>query len=567
MAKKPANLIYGVNDKPPLGIAIMLSLQHVFALSSGWIYIVVIVSAMGGSNEESKSLIQMSMIASGVATILQASVMGPVGSGYLCPINPTATYIGASILAGKAGGVGLIYGMTLIAGLFQVLLSRLLQRLRALFPPEVVGLVVAMVGIELVGKATTRFLGFAGSRLDGKAALLAVVTLAAMIGPSVWSKGKLRLYPLVLGLATGYVGAFALGLLTWEKLAEALDVPWMSVPGRAAIGWSFSFAMLVPFLVASLASVLKIVGDLTLCQKINDADWKRTDMKTVSGGVLAGSIGTVAGGLLGGVGQSTNSGSVGLSIATKATSRSVAWPCGLMLIVLAFFPKLAAVFATMPLPVMGAFLVYVACFIILGGIQVITSRMLDARKIFVVGIPLIFGLSVQMVPGLYAGVPTVLDSMFASSLSLGTILVVALNVTMRIGISSRQRLELKPGPDHTEILFGFMEQQGGAWGARREVVHSAMSAMNEFMEAAPELRLEDETVRMEVSFDEFNLDVQIEYRGALMEFPDERPTKAELKSDDRATIKLSGYMIRNYCDGLKTSRDGRTSRILLHFDH
>ena len=59
----------------------------------------------------------------------------------------------------------------------------------------------------------------------------------------------------------------------------------------------------------------------------------------------------------------------------------------------------------MPDPVMGAILVYVACYMILAGIQVITSRMLDARRIFVVGIALIFGLSVDMVPGLYGNVP------------------------------------------------------------------------------------------------------------------------------------------------------------------
>ena len=56
------------------------------------------------------------------------------------------------------------------------------------------------------------------------------------------------------------------------------------------------------------------------------------------------------------------------------------------MILLAFLPKLAAVFAVMPDPVMGAILVYVACYMILAGIQVITSRMLDARRIFVVGI-------------------------------------------------------------------------------------------------------------------------------------------------------------------------------------
>ena len=86
------------------------------------------------------------------------------------------------------------------------------------------------------------------------------------------------------------------------------------------------------------------------------------------------------------------------------------------MILLAFLPKLAALFAVMPDPVMGAILVYVACYMILAGIQVITSRMLDARRIFVVGIPLIFGLSVDMVPGLYRGVPHHFQPLVASSL-------------------------------------------------------------------------------------------------------------------------------------------------------
>jgi NCS2 family nucleobase:cation symporter-2 len=94
--------------------------------------------------------------------------------------------------------------------------------------------------------------------------------------------------------------------------------------------------------------------------------------------------------LLGGIGQSTFSSNVGLSLATGATSRSIAIPCGILMILLAFLPKLAALFAVMPDPVIGAIVVYVACYMILAGIQVITSRMLDARRIFVVGIALIF---------------------------------------------------------------------------------------------------------------------------------------------------------------------------------
>ncbi len=131
------------------------------------------------------------MIASGIATILQARANSKIGSGYLYPFSCGPAYLGASILAGKTGGLPLIFGLTTAAGLFEGVLSRLLQYLRVLFPPEVTGLVVSMVGIELVGLGCPRFLGYAGGQIDKRATIIACLTLAAMIGPTVWGKGKL----------------------------------------------------------------------------------------------------------------------------------------------------------------------------------------------------------------------------------------------------------------------------------------------------------------------------------------------------------------------------------------
>jgi NCS2 family nucleobase:cation symporter-2 len=306
---------------------------------------------------------------------------------------------------------------------------------------------------------------------------------------------------------------------------------------------------------------------LTLCQKINDADWKRTDMQSVSGGIYAGAIGTSLSGLLGGIGQSTFSSNVGLSLATGATSRSIAVPCGVLMILLAFLPKLAAFFAVMPDPVMGAILVYVACYMILAGIQVITSRMLDARRTFVVGIALIFGLSVDMVPGLYRDVPDVIQPLFSSSLSVSTVLVVLLNLLFRIGVTRRQSLELTPGIDGSQKIFEFMETQGGIWGARREVIMRATGALNEFVESAAALGLVTGSVRADVSFDEFNLDMDIRYAGTLMEFPSRRPTDDALLADDSAVAGLSGFLIRRYADRVKAEHADGRCRILLHFDH
>ena len=568
MAKKPAGLIYGVDDKPPLTASVLLGLQHVVVMTAGWVIVVVIVTTIGGTQEEVANVLRMSMIASGIATILQSLPNSPVGSGYFCPVSGGPAYISASILAGKVGGLRSVFVMTVISGLFEGLLARVVPRLRPLFPPEVAGLVVTMVGLELVALGCPRFVGFQnGIGPQGTVTTVATVTLAAMIGPTVWGKGKLKLYPVLIGLVVGYLLAYFFGGFHTERLQGMWDASMISLPRKAHTGWSVDLALLPAFLIASLASTLKSVGDLTICQKINDANWKRTDMQSVSGGIFAGAIGTGLSGLLGGIGQSTFSSNVGLSLATGATSRSIAIPCGILMILLAFLPKLAALFAVMPDPVIGAIVVYVACYMILAGIQVITSRMLDARRIFVVGIALIFGLSVDMVPGLYGNVPDHIQPLFSSSLAISTVLVVVLNLLFRIGITKRQLLELTPGVDGSQKIFEFMETQGGVWGARREVIMRATAALNEFVESAAGLGLVNGKIQAEVSFDEFNLDIDIRYDGQLMEFPSSRPTEDALLVDDKAIAGLSGFLIRQYADRVRSEVVNGRCRVQLHFDH
>lgn len=117
MAKKPANLIYGVDEKPPLTTATLLGIQHVFVMTAGWVMVVVIATTIGATQEQVTNVLRMSMIASGIATILQSLPKSPVGSGYFCPISGGPAYISASILAGNAGGLRLVFLMTFISGL------------------------------------------------------------------------------------------------------------------------------------------------------------------------------------------------------------------------------------------------------------------------------------------------------------------------------------------------------------------------------------------------------------------------------------------------------------------
>ncbi|HOT06626.1 MAG TPA: solute carrier family 23 protein [Methanotrichaceae archaeon] len=566
MARKPSNLIYGIEDQPSLATTLILGLQHIFILSIAFIFPVVIVGEIGGTPNDAQNLICMAMLATGFATMIQSVNRGPIGSGYLCPLVNGPAFVPASLLAGKAGGLALIFGMTAFAGLFEVLFSRLVPRMRKFFPPEVTGTVVLMVGVEVIPIAIPKFFGVdqAHPAIHPLSLLVAVITLMAMAAFNVWGRGKLRLYSLLIGMAIGYAVSFGCGLLSMENIEVITSSPPFRVPQVGRFGISFDLALAMPFLVAALSSALKTMGDLTTCQKINDADWKRIDMISISKGLLACGAGNIASGLLGALGQSVSSSNIGLAIATGATSRRIGYAAGGLLMLLAFFPQLAAIFVIMPTPVMGASLIFAVCFMILAGIQIITSRMIDARKTFVIGFSMIFGLSFDFIPGLYAGLPPTWSSLFSSSLAVATICAVSLNLLFRLGVSKRAKLQLQPGVDSSQAIFEFMEKQGGAWGARKEVIYNAIAALNEMLEAAEIIGIKDK-VEVDVQFDEFNLDARASYRGEPFEIP--RMPPASMAEDRTAPLHLAAYMIGRYADRVAfSSKDGMTE-LLLHFDH
>lgn len=569
MAKKPVNLIYGVNENPGLISLVLLGFQHIFVLSIAFIFPVVIVDSIHGTPGQAQGLISMAMFATGVATILQGLNKGFIGSGYLCPLVNGPAFLSASLLAGKTGGLSLIFGMTAIGGVFEGVFSRLVPRLRAVFPAEVTGTIVMMVGIEVIPPAVSRFMGIdaANPAPVPSAVVVGFITLFSMIGFNIWGKGKLRLYSVLIGMVIGYIAAFFAGELGSLHLDHLVNAPAFQMPSFGSYGLSFDVALLIPFLVASLSSALKTMGDLTICQKINDVEWKRPEMGSISRGILANAVGNIISGVTGALGQSVSSSNVGLSIATGAASRTIAYSIGGILIVSAFLPKLASIFVIMPTPVMGASLVFAASFMILAGIQILMSRMMDARKTFVVGVSVVFGLSIDLVPGLFKNIHPWIRPFFSSSLSLATISAIILNLLLRIGISRSARIELKPGVDSSDTIFDFMEHHGSEWGAFRDVVQRCASVVNEFFELVSQSGRARDNVNVEVAFDEFNLDAHVSYTGQPVKLSGMKPPEDDLLNNEYSLSELSSLLILKNVDNIRSTVKGDQSIFHFHFEH
>ena len=208
------------------------------------------------------------------------------------------------------------------------------------------------------------------------------------------------------------------------------------------------------------------------------------------------------------------------------------------------------------------------CFMVISGIQMMSSRMIDIRRTFVIAVSLMFGLSADIFPQLYQHVHPYLKPFFSSSLTVTTVLAVGLNLIMRIGISRREN----PGIDSRGGFFGknipIHGKSGRCFrGARKDVIYNVTAAMNEFMEAAVHYGLEGKKIIMTASFDELSLDIRIIYEGPAIEFPKERPDMAEIVVDNGALARMSGYLVRHYADKVRVSQEGNQSRVDLHFDH
>ena len=565
--RKPSNIIYGVDERPPVGILLGSGLQQVGLMAIYLVYPILIARAGGLSEAKVLDVVSFSMLVLGIATVIPALKRGAVGAGLLSPAIFSAAYATPSLLAVKAGGLPMVYGMTIFAGFVEMAFGKVQHRLRPFFPPEIAGLVVILVAVSS-GKLGARLvLGIDGGVIDQRYYLIAAITLATMIAFSVWAKGGLKIFCALLGMIVGYLVTIALGKFPPHDLERVVNAPLVDVPSIDHIGWSFDFALMVPFAIAAIAAAFKTMGVITTYQRVNDADWVRPDMNQIGRGVVADGAGSVAGGLLGVPGINSSPGGVGLAAATGVTSRFVAFALGAVFLVLAFLPKAAAVVAVMPRPVMGAVLLYSASFVLLNGIEIVASRLLDARRTFVVGLSFLAGLAVEVYPQPFAGLPHAIEPLVSSSLVLGMVVALTLNLIFRIGAWKVGRLRVDPAHVDYPKLMEFIETQGAAWGARRDVIERARFNVAQSVETIIESAEPDGALEIEASFDEFRVDIAVRYSGAPLDLPEIRPTEDEILDAEDGHRKLAGYLLRRSADRVRASHRAGRSTIVFHFDH
>lgn len=434
---QPQQLLYGLNDRPPTGRLLMLAFQHVCLMASVLVLPAVLVAEIGGSREEAQTMVALSMITCGLGTILQAMRLPGIGSGYFCPNVVGPNFFSASMSAAWIGGLPLMRGMTIFAGLFEVVFAGVIRRVKFLFPNEILGLVVMMVGVGLVPVSSSKLMSieFVSDVTNRPAVGVSLAVLLLIITLTVRGSGIFRLFAILIGMVSGYIICFIFNMVKPEDIALLKESPLLRLPDMTSLGGiDFSIDLVPTFIIVSICGTLKSFGNLVLAEKVNNPDWKEVNIGDMQRGLVADGIALAGAGLLGGMASDTSSTNVALTGTSGATSRVIAYATGAMFILLGFFPKVSSLLAIMPMPVAGAVLVFSACYMMMSGIQIMTSEKLDYRRTFALGLGLFAGFSHDIVPQVYADVPQFLNPIIGSSLSFAVIVAVTLN----------QLLALKP---------------------------------------------------------------------------------------------------------------------------
>jgi xanthine permease XanP len=220
------DMIFRLEDRPPVGQAALAALQHLLAIFVGIITPTLVLSGpLELDRPTTIYLVSMALIVSGVATFIQCRRIGPIGSGLLSIQGTSFAFIGPMIAAGIAAGKGtaglaMIYGLCLAGSPIEMVFSRFIHMAKKVLTPIVTGTVVTLIGLSLIRVGMTDIAGGVGADDFGslRNLILATIVIVTVVVLNMSKNQYLRMGSIVIGLIVGYVIAIFLGMVDLSSL-------------------------------------------------------------------------------------------------------------------------------------------------------------------------------------------------------------------------------------------------------------------------------------------------------------------------------------------------------------
>jgi len=420
------------NSMPPMVQAVPLGLQHVLAMFASNVTPSIIVAGAAGlafGSAEQIYLIQMAMLFAGVATIFQTVGFGPVGARM--PIMQGTSFAFVGVLAGISATQGLGVALTacIIGGLIHFALGSVIGRIRFLFPPLVTGLVILAIGLYLIpvgikyaagGAADFQMAAESFGSLKHWTVALTVIIVALLF--KFKTSGALSNAAILIGLLAGYAAAAMLGMVSMAGFQKA---SWVTSIQVLPYGFEFSLGAVIAVTLVSIVSAVETVGDASATAKAG-AGRDATDAE-IAGATYADGLGTAVAGVFGGLPNTSFSQNVGIVGMTGVMSRHVVTIAGVIMVICGLLPKIGALIASMPLPVLGGGVIVMFGMVAAAGMNVLSEVKMTRRNMVIIAISLTAGLGLNLVPTAVQYLPGIWKTLATSAVAPTAFLAIVLN--------------------------------------------------------------------------------------------------------------------------------------------
>lgn len=533
----------------------------------GLAFSVVIFRQSGFTDDVIVSKLQWVLIAYAIGTLLQAVYWQKIGigTGLMLPPISGAIYVQPSILAIAIGGLPLLIGMTIFAGMCEFILSFVLRRTRIIFPPEICGLVLLLVGLEL-GVASIQAGAKAPYMINGA---ILMATLLPILVLSVWGKGYIRHVCSMVGVFSGFVVT-----LYFQGIGNVneLNVALFTLPPLSAIteqNISFNWSLSLPFFLVGFAATIRSLGLTMSVQQANDPHWRKPDYPVLQRSIRTDGLAAMIAGALGVNGINVSPTSTTMAIAFRCTDVMLSYAMSLIFILLSCCTGLLIYIANSPLPIVAGLLLYYAAFIFTGGIRTIGAQSFGIRQVFTIGISFCVAMSTHIIPEAYQALPAPLNVFGRSSLALGLIFAVVLNMLFSIGSRRNARFILRMESVPDKLIRENINTYGDSWGLKQDLVEDTIMIAKEIAHDIHHAHLAESDIVVEARDSTIEFSVSLTYTGAPYKMmPLQRVNMEKILDEEMFIEGLKIYLRGMMPDKVSTSLNQNDHCcVMISFNH
>jgi NCS2 family nucleobase:cation symporter-2 len=560
--QRPPGLVYWLDTPSPVVPSFWLALQHVAVQSVYFVLAAAPAAAISPDPIQATRFLCLSILAVALWQGLQLLTKGPVGSGYPVPATHAPAMLGAYATAGAAGATFAQAGaMVLVAGIAAALLSFPMRRLRVLIPNEVAGVVVMLIGVSLILLGTQLFGLQPGGRLPSLNGLIVLVASIGVMVAVALSRTPASRLAVLFGAVAGVLLAVLLGEVPPEAGAVIAASPWIALPQP----WLPDFggiqaAPMAAFLLALVAAKASAAGGFLMIQRAADAGWTRPDAPPVQRGLLANGVSIVAAGLVGAAAPGPATAAAGLSVATGTLARRIVWFGTAILTLVAFCPKLVALFIMAPAAVKAATLIYVSGFILVQGAQLATVRLLDMRRSMVVALGMGAGITAAVAPlAFQAKLPAL-----ASPLAFGAMVAFVVNLATMPLVTQRATKRLVAGPGWARDASEWAAEVARNWGLKPQTGRQIDRALVEIAEVLAERGVAELAVTARRGED--RVEILLAWEGEALPKPAVAPRAEDLLDDAAASHAFALWVATRESALFTQKATGRACEARLAFE-